>query len=137
MLLLLGLSQHTEIDKPPYNFLQYYELYTSMPKNLHPKIESMPKQAIYSLASRTASTHKKRSFIEKCQKQNKQEILQLIRDQFPLAEYDKRQPNHYNTLVNLLNRVHLTLNQKKHTLTQKNKQTLQNLLNQIQQTVKK
>src|SRR5689334_7208137 len=36
----------------PYNFLQYYELYRSLPHELHAKIDEMPRQAVYTLVSR-------------------------------------------------------------------------------------
>ena len=44
----------------PYNFLQYYEFYTSMPEKLQPVIDQMPRQAIYTLASRRVLRRKKR-----------------------------------------------------------------------------
>ena len=44
----------------PYNFLQYYEFYTVMPQALHPKLDQMPRQAVYSLASRAGALREKR-----------------------------------------------------------------------------
>ena len=38
----------------PYNFLQYYEFYLELPSNLIPKLDEIPRQAIYTLASRDA-----------------------------------------------------------------------------------
>jgi hypothetical protein len=119
----------------PYNFLQYYELYNSMPKSLQQTIESMPKQAIYTLASRSATTQKKQAFIEEYKGEKKQEILQRIRTQFPLEEHDKRQLDQYEIITNLLSRTLLTLTQKKCILTPRKKQRLQNLVNEIQETI--
>ena len=48
----------------PYNFMQYYDFYQAMPKGLRPQIESMPRQAIYTLATRDGSLDKKRKLVE-------------------------------------------------------------------------
>ncbi|MFN3330212.1 MAG: CT583 family protein, partial [Pyrinomonadaceae bacterium] len=48
----------------PYNFLQYYEFYLSLPSNLLPKLDEMPRQAIYTLASRDAPLEKKKELLE-------------------------------------------------------------------------
>jgi len=77
----------------PYNFLQYYELYTSLPKQLHPKLDEMPRQAVYSLASRDGSKEQKETIIKNYEGAPKQELLELIRKTFPLAESDKRAQN--------------------------------------------
>jgi len=77
----------------PYNFLQYYEFYTTMPQALHTKIDQMPRQAVYSLASRQGDLEKKEAIVRNYVGQAKQEILKLIRAEFPLAEDDKRHPN--------------------------------------------
>lgn len=83
----------------PYNFLQYYQFYTSMPPQLRPLIESMPKQAIYTLASREGNEEAKQKVIEKYQGETKREILSKIREQFPLQANDKRNPKHGRILV--------------------------------------
>jgi len=78
----------------PYNFLQYYEFYTSMPNALHAIIDQMPRQAIYTLASRAGAPDKKEEIIKSYQEgQSKQELLALIRKAFPLDRDDKRMPN--------------------------------------------
>lgn len=74
----------------PYNFLQYYELYTALPTQLHAKLDEMPRQAVYSLASRNAPHEKKEEIICGYNGQPKQELLKLIRDTFPLAQNDRR-----------------------------------------------
>jgi len=45
----------------PYNFLQYYELYQQLPQILLPKLDKMPRQAVYTLASRKAPLEKKQT----------------------------------------------------------------------------
>lgn len=74
----------------PYNFLQYYEFYTSVPQVLHPTIDQMPRQAIYTLASRQGSMESKEAVVRNYAGQSKKELLHLIRLQFPVAEEDKR-----------------------------------------------
>ncbi len=89
----------------PYNFLQYYEFHNIMPAALHPKIDQMPRQAIYSLASRQGSLEKKEAIIRNYSGQAKQELLQLIRIEFPLAEDDKRHPNFAEHAIAFLKRA--------------------------------
>lgn len=77
----------------PYNFLQYYEFYTAMPKPLRPQIESMPRQAVYTLASREGSLDQKRAIVEQYKGETKSEMLTMIRETFPIADHDKRKEN--------------------------------------------
>ncbi|MFI5333907.1 MAG: CT583 family protein [Chlamydiales bacterium] len=74
----------------PYNFLQYYELYTALPQMLHSKLEEMPRQAVYTLASRNGSSQEKQLIVQNYKGEPKQELLALIREAFPLAKQDKR-----------------------------------------------
>ncbi|NGX41661.1 MAG: hypothetical protein KR126chlam4_01506, partial [Candidatus Anoxychlamydiales bacterium] len=48
----------------PYNFLQYYDFYMDMPTNLRTQIDSMPRQAIYTLASRGGDLEKKQDIVQ-------------------------------------------------------------------------
>jgi hypothetical protein len=77
----------------PYNFLQYYEFYSIMPLALHPKIDQMPRQAVYTLASRNGPLDRKQEIINNYTGQPKQELLKMIRQIFPLDEDDGRMPN--------------------------------------------
>jgi len=74
----------------PYNFLQYYEFYCIMPQILHAKIDQMPRQAIYTLASRNGALDKKKKIVQGYTGQPKNELLKIIRHEFPLAAGDKR-----------------------------------------------
>lgn len=96
----------------PYNFLQYYEFYISMPSTLRPQIEAMPRQAIYTLASREGSNNKKQNIIENYNGETKAEVLSLIRETFPLAIEDKRRENVGEKTINSLRRL-ITLTQKR------------------------
>src|SRR3989344_4313281 len=89
----------------PYNFLQYYEFYTLMPTTLHPTMDQMPRRVIYSLASRAGSLDKKEHIVKTYKGQPKQELLHLIRLEFPLAEEDKRLPNLASHAIGFLKRA--------------------------------
>jgi len=100
----------------PYNFMQYYDLHVQLPKKLHAVIESMPRQAIYTLASREGAFAKKLELIQSYQGQTKAELLAMIRAQFPLPPSDQRQADvkenffkEIRRLGNLLNNPQLTL----------------------------
>ena len=74
----------------PYNFLQYFEFYSALPKLLQEKIETMPRQAIYSLATRNCPVDQKEEVVKNYKGETKNELLDLIRKRFPLPEKDKR-----------------------------------------------
>jgi len=74
----------------PYNFLQYYEFYMSISQTLQQKVEEMPRQAIYTLATRNCAQEKKEEIIQNYKGETKQELLALIREKFPLPPKDKR-----------------------------------------------
>ena len=48
----------------PYNFLKYYLFYTSLTKELQDKMLAMPKQIVYTIASRNCSEADKKSVID-------------------------------------------------------------------------
>ena len=77
----------------PYNFLQYFEFYSMISPTLHPKVDQMPRQAIYTLASRNGSLEQKEEIVRDYAGEPKQELLERIREIFPLSEDDKRTPN--------------------------------------------
>ncbi len=115
----------------PYNFLQYYEFLMVMPKPLHEKIESMPRQVVYVLASREGTDKDKAAIVSQYTGEPKQEVLNLIRKTFPLAERDKRQQDPYQTTVNFLSRLSLTLDQKHLAMTTRQKSRVTELLDEI------
>ncbi len=89
----------------PYNFLQYYDFYTATPKNLHDILDSMPRQAVYTLASRAGEPERKQLIVQEYKGETKQEILQIIRKEFPLDRDDKRLPNLANQAIHSLKRM--------------------------------
>ena len=117
----------------PYNFLQYYELYISLPQLLHPKLDEMPRQAVYILASRSGPLEKKQEIISNYQGQPKQELLTLIRDSFPLARNDKRRQNLADFAITSLARLQESLKHPSFTPTLKQKKAIKDLLKSIEQ----
>lgn len=86
----------------PYNFLQYFEFCESMPKELRPQIEWMPRQAIYTLASREGSLEEKQNIVSNYRGEKKTEILAYIRQKFPLGKDDQRQVKHEEQMIRTL-----------------------------------
>lgn len=77
----------------PYNFLQYFEFYTALSSDLKEIAQEMPKQAIYTLASREANIDQKIEIVKSYSGESKQEMLKKIRKTFPLLKTDKRNSN--------------------------------------------
>ncbi len=111
----------------PYNFLQYYELYITLPSEFHNKLDDMPRQAIYSLASREGPFEKKQEIIQNYQGQPKNELLELIRQTFPLSASDKRAQNLADFTINALRRILTQVDTPSFQATPKQKKTLQEI----------
>ena len=86
----MWLSETYGNRQTPYNFLQYYEFYQSSSPEMREKIDVMPKQAIYTLASRSGEREKKEKLVKEYQGENKKTLLEHIRKIFPIPTYDKR-----------------------------------------------
>ena len=97
----------------PYNFLQYYEFYQSLTETLRKKIVQMPKQAVYTLASRDGPFATKKALVEKWYHEPKEVILQKIRTEFPLPPKDARTKKSSSAISSLLEKA-IALAQKKH-----------------------
>ncbi len=115
----------------PYNFLQYYTFHSDMPKKLRPQIEAMPRQAIYSLASREGELTAKQKFVEDYQGETKAELLALIRELFPLDDDDGRRQNKGEVAITSLNKLYQTLTRGRIKLTGKQKKSIEDLLDRI------
>jgi hypothetical protein len=90
----------------PYNFLQYFELHTVLPSHLHPKLDEMPRQAVYSLASREGKQEEKEQIVKNYNGEPKLELLKLIRETFPLADSDRRAQDFSELGISQLKRLH-------------------------------
>ncbi|MBS0604776.1 MAG: CT583 family protein [Verrucomicrobia bacterium] len=115
----------------PYNFLQYYELYTALPAQLHHKLDEMPRQAVYSLASRNGPQEQKEQIVESYSGQPKQELLKLIRETFPLAENDRRAQDMGEVAISQLRRIHSHLVSSAFTPTARQKTQLLQTLREL------
>lgn len=116
----------------PYNFLQYYEFFAQMPQNLHSQIETMPRQAIYTLASRDGTPAKKEAIIRNYKGETKQELLSMIRTSFPLSEDDKRREDVAENLLAALGRINQTFEKLTVNLTSSQKKRMLHLLHELE-----
>lgn len=121
----------------PYNFLQYYEFYEALPKLLRQRIEEMPRQAIYTLASREGPFEIKQLIIQNYKGETKNELLVKIREAFPLEIHDKRGQDIGETAVKGLERLCTTLKRPQVSLTKSQKNTLFQLLDEVRDHIKK
>lgn len=119
----------------PYNFFQFYEFYTALPNTLHPTLEIMPRQAIYTLASREGDFQKKQTIIEQYNGETKDELLEIIREAFPLRGDDRRRRNRGETILHELKLFYSSIAKAKSSLTKKQKSAIQDLLSSIQEMV--
>ncbi len=116
----------------PYNFLQYYEFYIKMPQALRPMLEVMPKQAVYSLASREGAVEDKHLIVQNYQGETKRELIEIIRETFPTSEKDKRKQSIALGVINTLERLRQSLKKNKDNLTNRQIETIKGLIAEIQ-----
>jgi hypothetical protein len=114
----------------PYNLMQYYDFYLKMPKSLHPQIELMPRQAIYTLASRDGDMQKKEEIVRNYKGETKDHLISLIRSLFPLKDRDKRRENSFLALAQGMDRLKIIL-EKKPKLTEQEQRKLFGQLNAL------
>jgi len=119
----------------PYNFMQYYEFYVAIPKPLRPQLELMPRQAIYSLASREGSLDKKQEIVENYNGETKAEVLHIIREVFPLDDHDKRRQNLGEATIKSLQRISSTLKSGRVSFSRTQKRAAYDLLSHIQDLI--
>ncbi len=119
----------------PYNFLQYYELYKALPQLLHPKLDEMPRQAVYTLASRNGLLEEKEKIIKNYSGEPKDELITLIRQTFPLADDDKRAQDPVNGAISLLKKTKTLFEQAQFRPSLKQKTLLKMLLKTLHDKV--
>lgn len=78
----------------PYNFLQYFEFFQALPAQYRSKVEKMPRQVIYQLASRKQSFSKKLALLERCGDYSARSFLRQLRSDLPLKPLDQRRGAH-------------------------------------------
>lgn len=121
----------------PYNFLQYFELYSSLPNHLKDKLNLMPRQAIYSLASRSGNQEEKEKIINDYKGETKIELLNVIRKIFPLDKNDKRSFNTAGQSIIFLNKLKELVKSPSFKPTLKQQAVIHKLLNEIFEKMQK
>lgn len=119
----------------PYNFLQYHEFYQAVPKALRPRVELMPRQAIYTLASRDAPFEKKQRLIENYNGETKAVLLTAIREEFPLHSTDKRQKDYYEEALSFLEKAAKALEALQTSPSEIQKRALKELMIRVQKAL--
>ena len=121
------------LDKPTLAacLMQYYDFYHALPAQVRSKAEEMPRQALYTLASRDGDLKQKIAFVTCYKGETKQALLIKIRDLFPLAEQDKRREKRGEALIRDVERIHLLISRKKVRLSKLEKDALKELLSDI------
>ncbi len=120
----------------PYNFLQYYDFYENLPKGLRPTLDNMPRQVVYTLASRQAPLELKQKIVENYKGETKAEMLEKIRQAFPLEAIDRRASHPAKPLILTLKKLTTALKNKRISLTKNQKQSIQQLLNELKALVR-
>lgn len=116
----------------PYNFLMYYEFYQALPQPLRLRIENMPRQAIYTLASREGDLNKKQRLIEDYKGETKNELLAIIRLKFPLSNDDRRKSDPIDGAIKELRKICETLSEvDPENFSKKQKNSLKYLTNEL------
>jgi hypothetical protein len=120
----------------PYNFLQYFEFYQSLAIALRERMLQMPKQAVYTLASRSGDVEKKREIVEEYEGETKEELLTKIRTLFPLDAKDKRKENLSDVVISTLRRVLTQIEEKEWSPSLSDSREITHLLKCIQSSLK-
>ncbi len=115
----------------PYNFLQYYEFYKSLPQPLKERLTDLPKQAIYTLATRQGDLETKQELVRTYQGESKEIFLEKIRNAFPLSLEDKRRSTLADQIALSLERLLDKASLKPLKLSQIEKKRLHALLNDL------
>lgn len=119
----------------PYNYLQYYQFYHAMPRTLRPKLEIMPRQAVYTLASRDAPHGLKQKIVEQYVGQTKLELMEAIKEAFPLAQADKRASDSGRAIMSNLEKAYLLLIKNKKALTKSQIHGISKLISEIKKQI--
>ncbi len=116
----------------PYNLWQYFEFYNALPKRLQPRLDVMPRQAVYTLATRQGDWQQKERIVEEYDGETKHVLLNLIRERFPLSTDDKRFRNVGETILNSLERLCSSLRHRRLSITKAQKQNIRVLLQELE-----
>ena len=92
--------------------------------NRKKKADELPRQAIYSLATRKGPLQEKQKFLLNSEGKTKKTLLEEIRTRFPLKENDKRGEKIFSKLFLMLSSLEKEIGQKKGLLQEKERQML-------------
>ena len=120
----------------PYNFLQYYEFYRALPAVLRERLTDLPRQAIYTLATRQGDIEVKEELVRTYQGESKEIFLEKIRNAFPLSLKDKRRTTVADQIAVSLERVLEKASTKPLNLSQIEKNRLLGLLHDLNKILK-
>lgn len=123
--------------RTPYSYLQYYEFYQQLPTTaLKTKMESMPRQAAYALASRPGEVEEKAEIVEAYQGQPQRELIALIQERFPNNAGDQRSNKlrHLNTLRSM-HKLCEQLPSQRTALTYAEKESILRLIERLKQMI--
>jgi hypothetical protein len=96
----------------------------------------MPRQAIYTLATREGELCKKEEIVRNYKGETKQQMIALIRSLFPLKEEDKRGEKIVENSIKQLERLHVTFRHAQPKISPKQKQKLLKLLDLLQSSIR-
>ena len=116
----------------PYNFLQYYDFYTALPKPIREITNAMPRQVIYHLSSRPIPWEKKVAFVKAYRGESKTLLLDKLRSSFPLPKQDKRSGNQAKNALHLLQRAKVAMGRPTFSPSKGEKRALQALIRELQ-----
>ncbi len=119
----------------PYNLWQYYEFYNALPKHLQTRADIMPRQALYTLATRLGDWQEKERIVQEYDGETKQVLLNLIRERFPLSSDDKRRQNIAETIQTSLEKLCASLRHKRLSLTKGQRQSIRALIQELETMV--
>lgn len=117
----------------PYNFLQYYEFHQALSLPLRLRLEEMPRQAVYTLASRNAPIEQKLQLVSSYKGETKAALLETIRQKFPLEKSDNRRIDYAQKAFLELKKSVSLLEQPEATLSAAQKKAFKKLLEELQQ----
>jgi hypothetical protein len=115
----------------PYNFLLYFDLYSALSPDLKQKADVLPRQAMYTLAGRQVPFQEKETLLKNLTCSTKEELLEAIRDAFPLDPSDKRNQEKLSPLLSSLNKLESKIKKSFAFLKKEDKIVLKNKLEDI------
>ncbi len=119
----------------PYNFLQYYESYKTVSQPLKERLSDLPRQAIYTLATRQGDLMLKEELIRSYQGESKEVFLERIRNAFPLSLEDRRRVTVADQIAISLERLVLKAKNSPLKLSQIEKKRLFTLIDDLEKTL--